>query len=113
MRGQLALAQLDLRTDLATWLDAVYAIWASAPFDLLDKLGNQVVVKAAQIDPEAARATWGQLPEHQALAGGLGKGSGLEGGANAATRPPPVVPQDPQSAATVQRWRQLRGASGS
>lgn len=87
MRGRLALADIDATADLGPWLDAVYAAFADAPHDVLDKLNREMVVKSAMIDPEEARATWGTLPEHRAMAGNLGRGAGLEAG-NANGLPP-------------------------
>lgn len=70
--GKLGLAGLDLSTDLATWLDAVYAAYADAPHDVLKELMAGVVKAEARLRPQDARATWGLTPEHQAMAGKLG-----------------------------------------
>jgi hypothetical protein len=89
VRGKLALAGLDLSTDLRTWLDAVYALWAEAyvHHEHLEHLSAQLVRKSAQLRPEEARKTWGRLPEHRAMAGSLGKGPGLEAGGKAGAAP--------------------------
>lgn len=80
--------------DLAVWLDAIYAIWVTAPFDRLEEMAKQMTRHVARIDPEEARKTWGRRPEHVALAGNLGRGPGAEAGPRAA----------------VDRWRQERHA---
>jgi hypothetical protein len=87
VRGQLAMSGINLRTDLCTWLDAVYAIYATAPFEQLDALTRQLVTKTAQLDPKEARKDWGRRPEHRAMAGGLGRGPGLEAGSHAGAAP--------------------------
>jgi hypothetical protein len=74
--GRLGLAGLDLSTPLSVWLDAVYAAWADAPHEVLQKAMQHFVVAEARLDPERARDTWGLQPEHQALSKGLGQGSG-------------------------------------
>lgn len=77
IRGRLGLAGVDLSTPLDVWLDAVYAAFADAPHEHLEKLMSAVVKAEVKLRPEDARATWGLLPEHQVLSGGLaGKGSG-------------------------------------
>lgn len=69
IQGRLALAGVDLRTPLATWLDAVWAVYVDAPHELLEKLTKERVVRAAQLRPD--RETWGKLPEQRALGAGL------------------------------------------
>jgi hypothetical protein len=96
VRGQLALAGIDLSTPVDVWLDAVYAVWVSAPFEQLEKLRLQMTKQAARIDPDEARKTWGRRPEHVAMAGSLGKGAGVgQSGTGAAD--------------AVRRWEQTRG----
>lgn len=74
VRGKLAIAGLDLRTPLATWLDAVYAIVADAPHEVLEKLWPKLTSAAARVKPD--RETWGVLPEHQQLMQPLIQGQG-------------------------------------
>lgn len=74
MRGELALAGVDLSTRLDVWLDAAYAAWVRAPFEVLDKVSAVMARQVARIDPEEARKTWGLRPEHRALAGNLETG---------------------------------------
>lgn len=69
VQGRLALAGLDLRTPLADWLDAVWAIYVDAPHSVLKDMGRERVVRAAQLRPD--RDTWGKLPEQRALGAGL------------------------------------------
>lgn len=69
MRGQLALAAFDMRGDAACLLDAVVAIIANSPGDVLEKLDKELVMKGAMAYPD--RETWGLLPEHQRMAGNL------------------------------------------
>jgi hypothetical protein len=78
VRGRLALAGLGPRTSISTWCDAVWAILAEAPADVLDKLADHFAINEAARDPERARETWGLLPEHQA------------GAAKAESAPPPM-----------------------
>lgn len=100
IRGKLALAGVDLSTDLATWLDSVYAVWIEAPHEALEKASSHMIKATARLRPEEARETWGMRPEHQAMAGRLGRGPGLEAGAG---RAPTVGPRgDTESA--VQEW---------
>jgi hypothetical protein len=95
VRGKLALAGVDLSTDLGIWLDAVYAVWIDAPHELLEKAQATMVRQIARLRPEEARETWGLRPEHQAMAGKLGKG-----GAGAA----PVVGPKPSTQQDIDRW---------
>lgn len=74
--GRLGLAGLDLSTDLSVWLDAVYAAWAEAPHEVLQKAVKLFSVLEARIDPERARETWGLRPEHQADSRGFGQSGG-------------------------------------
>lgn len=70
VRGRLALAGLDdSRVHASTYCDAIYAIVADAPHDVLDELLKQLTVSGAAAAPD--RDTWGLLPEHQAIAGAL------------------------------------------
>lgn len=69
IQGRLALAGVDLRTPVATWLDAVWAVYVDAPHELLGKMTKERVVRAAQLRPD--RETWGKLPEQRALGAGL------------------------------------------
>lgn len=87
MRGKLAFADIDETADLAVWLDAVYAAFADAPRQVLADLNKEMVIKGALIDPDEARKTWGTRPEHAAMAGGLGRGPGLEAGGAAGKAP--------------------------
>lgn len=88
IRGKLALAGIDLSTDLGVWLDAVYAVWADAPHKHLESAQAELVKASARLRPEEARATWGLDPAHQRMAGTLGKGPGLEAGRRAGMPPP-------------------------
>lgn len=72
VHGKLALAGMDLRTPLTTWLDSVYAIVADAPHEFLEKLWPKIAQLAARVKPD--RETWGVLPEHQALTAKLTQG---------------------------------------
>lgn len=87
VRGKLAFADIRETADVGLWLDAVYAAYADAPHEVLDKLNRQMVIKGAMIDPEEARKNWGVAPEHVAMSGGLGRGAGLEAGNAAAMAP--------------------------
>ena len=69
LQGRLALAGVDLHTPVATWLDAVWALYVDAPHQLLEKLAKDRVVRAAHLRPD--RETWGKLPEQRALGAGL------------------------------------------
>lgn len=73
MRGKLALAGFnDSRADAGSWLDAVYAIVADAPHEVIKEMYKQITLAGARIAPD--RDTWGLLPEHQAIAGGMKPG---------------------------------------
>jgi hypothetical protein len=65
VRGQLVLQHVDPRIPLDAWLDAVHAIVATTPTDVLKKINDNLTVNAAMADPEGARESWGLLPEHQ------------------------------------------------
>jgi len=97
IRGQLALAHVTLQTPLSTWLDAVYAAYVAAPHEALQAAAKQMVIQSARLRPD--RDTWGKLPEHQALAGKLGRGAGAEAGGGAsptaARRGPARPPRRP------------------
>lgn len=69
LQGRLALAGVDLHTPVATWLDAVWALYVDAPHQLLEKMTKERVIRAAQLRPD--RETWGKLPEQRALGAGL------------------------------------------
>jgi hypothetical protein len=69
IQGRLALAGVDLHAPVATWLDAVWAVYVDAPHQLLEKMAKERVVRAAQLRPD--RETWGKLPEQRALGAGL------------------------------------------
>lgn len=86
--GKLGLAGLDLSTPLHIWLDAIYATWADAPHEVLEKALKQTIIQEARIDPERARETWGLRPEHQATSRGLGQ----RGGLGEADKVPPRLP---------------------
>lgn len=92
IRGQLVLADIGLSMPCGMWLDAVYAVWVTAP-EHLAKYNRELVIKSAQLDPEAARETWGALPEHRAMAGQLGRGKGVEAGGAMPQRTRPVRSQ--------------------
>lgn len=87
MRGKLAFADIGSTADASVWLDAVHAVYAEAPFQMLQEINKQLVIKGAMIDPEEARKTWGTRPEHVAMAGQLGRGPGLESGNPAGMAP--------------------------
>lgn len=69
LRGQLLINRIDLRTPLGEWLDAVYALWTSAPHDVLAKARQVVDHHSVMIAPD--RDTWGMLPEQIAQMGGF------------------------------------------
>lgn len=70
VRGRLVLAGLgDPRAPASDYLDALYAIVADAPHDVLKELAKQITIAGAKLAPD--RDTWGLLPEHQALAGAM------------------------------------------
>lgn len=70
VRGRLALAGLDdSRVPAATYCDAIYAIVADAPHDTLKDLFKQLAIQGAAAAPD--RESWGLLPEHQMLSGGM------------------------------------------
>lgn len=69
INGRLALAGLDLHTPVASWLDAVWALYVDAPHSLLKDMSKERVIRAAQLRPD--RETWGKLPEQRALGAGL------------------------------------------
>ena len=70
IRGRLALAGIDSRASLKTYVDATWAIIADAPYERLEKIQDKLIVAEAMANPEAARETWGILPEHQRSAAG-------------------------------------------
>jgi hypothetical protein len=69
VRGQLALHRVDLRDDGARVLDMIHALIATAPGEVLEKLDKELVMKGARAYPD--RDSWGVLPEHQRMSGGL------------------------------------------
>lgn len=92
VRGRLALAGLDLRTPLADWLDAVWAIYVDAPHSVLKEMARERVVRAAQLRPD--RETWGKLPEQRALGAGLVQNNGPA---------PPGTPLSPEAQRLTRR----------
>lgn len=72
---------------MSDWCDAVYAILAEVPHDVLTRLRDRMTTVEAIIDPVRARETWGQTADHVAMAGTL------ETDGPAETRPAPR-PQD-------------------
>lgn len=65
-----------MSTPLHVWLTAVYAAWADAPHEVLQKAMREFTIREAKIDPVRARKTWGLRPEHQAMSRGLGQQGG-------------------------------------
>lgn len=61
-------------TPLAAWMDAVFVILLDTPVEQIKKLEEQLAVADAQVDPIAARETWGATPEQQGLGGRLMEG---------------------------------------
>jgi hypothetical protein len=57
------------RAPASTYLDAIYAIVADAPHEVLKEMAKQLTIAGAKIAPD--RETWGLLPEHQMLAGDM------------------------------------------
>jgi hypothetical protein len=55
-------------------MDAVFVIILDTPTDRIQKLEEQLAVADAQVDPKAARETWGATPEQQGLGGRLMEG---------------------------------------
>lgn len=68
------MAGIGPRTRLADWMDAVFVILLDTPVDRIQKLEEQLAVADAQVDPKAARETWGATPEQQGLGGRLLEG---------------------------------------
>lgn len=56
---------------MSDYLDALYVIILETPVDDVKKLEEQLAVADAQVDPKAARETWGATPEQQGLGGRL------------------------------------------
>lgn len=69
VRGRLALAGIDSRVPLATWLDAVYAIVADAPHNVLGPLDDQLTLQSGRLRPD--RDTWGMSPGQIRMQGRL------------------------------------------
>lgn len=70
VRAQLRMNRIDLQRPLREWLDAVYALWLSAPHEAL-KEGRKVLDRHTdRIAPD--RETWGLLPQHMEQAAGMG-----------------------------------------
>jgi hypothetical protein len=67
LRGQLHINRINLRTPLDHWLDAVYALWTTAPHDVLTKARQVIDHHAVRIAPD--RDTWGTTPEQIAQMG--------------------------------------------
>lgn len=86
VNGKLALAGLDSRVSAAVWLDAIYAIVAEAPVELLKKMHGQIVIESAKLRPD--RDTWGATPEHVAMQNKVIGKQGSRGAAPAAARSP-------------------------
>jgi hypothetical protein len=101
VRGKLALAGVDLSSDLRTWLDAAWACYIDAPVDTLKGASHEMTKAMARVRPETARETWGLLPEHQAAAGRLGRTQGLEADAARVQ-----ARGGGSTAADVERWKQ-------
>jgi hypothetical protein len=80
IRGHLALAGIDSRASLKTYVDAAWAILVDAPYERLEKIQDKLIVAEAMANPEAARETWGLLPEH------------TRGAAGAEAMQPPEIP---------------------
>jgi hypothetical protein len=108
IRGRLALAGIDLSVPSGVWLDSVYAAYAEAPHEVLAKMSKEIIRGSAKLRPEEARKTWGQLPEHRALAGNLGRGRGAEAGGTAGM--PPATGRQQQQAYIDQVRRMARTA---
>jgi hypothetical protein len=49
----------------------VYVIILETPTDEVKQLESFLTTRDAAIDPARVRETWGQTPEHQAMAAGL------------------------------------------
>lgn len=69
IRGKLTLAGIDPRDPVGSVADCVYAIVADAPHDVLQQWDKKLIMEGAKAWPE--RDTWGVLPEHRRLSGGL------------------------------------------
>lgn len=61
-------------TPLADWMDAVFVIMLETPVDQIKQFEEHLAVAGAQVDPQAARETWGATPEQQGLGGRLMEG---------------------------------------
>jgi hypothetical protein len=70
LRGQMHLNRIDLQLPLREWLDALYALWTSAPHEVLKEARKVLDRHSVRIAPD--RDTWGLLPEHVAQMGGFG-----------------------------------------
>lgn len=68
------MAGLGPWTPLADWMDAVFVILLETPVDQIKELEEKLAVADAQVDPKAARETWGATPEQQGLGGRLMEG---------------------------------------
>lgn len=71
LRGQLLLNRIGLHTSLPQWLDAVYALWMSAPHEVLEKARKTLDQHAVMIAPD--RDTWGMDPDQIAQMGDFAK----------------------------------------
>jgi hypothetical protein len=71
MAGLAGLDGRGPRTPLSGWLDALFVIMLETPVEDIKKVEDALTAVDAQIDPKAARETWGITPEQQALGGGL------------------------------------------
>ncbi len=66
MRGRLALAGFDYGGPANEWFDAVFALLADAPHEVLGKLTDSLTAMAAR-SARRDRDTWGLTPEQVAL----------------------------------------------
>jgi hypothetical protein len=66
IQGRLTLANFDYDGPAWEWFDAVYALLADAPHEVLGKLADSLTATAARSAPRD-RSTWGLTPEQIAL----------------------------------------------
>jgi hypothetical protein len=67
LRGRMLLNRIGLHLPLGEWLDAVYALWADAPHEVLKRARQVIDQHAVTIAPD--RDTWGATPEQIAQMG--------------------------------------------
>lgn len=91
IRGKLITYGVDLRTCISDACDVIYVILTELPHETLVKLRDGMTTAEALIDPVRARETWGMLPDHQAMSGGLEAPAPTQG----AQVPPGVVTRNP------------------